>query len=121
MIVLYSREGCRSCLMLRKYLRDNDIKHIVHNVSDANYSITRSEVQYLMKKSRKPEFLVSSRTIAYKNNPLDLSELTEERLIRYITSNPTCLRLPIMLTARNIMFGWSDEKWEVFKRKEKLN
>ncbi len=118
MIVLYYRQGSHNSRRVLNYLKANKIKHIVHDVSAPNYEIHKKEVEYLIRKARLPERLVSIKTIAYKNNPLDLSELTDYQLTRYITSNPTCLSLPIVVSDKAVMFGWSDEKWKEFKKKQ---
>lgn len=118
MIVLYYSYGSRYSQLLKLYLEKNNIKHVVHNISAVGYQTSRPEVEYLLRKLYNRSQLVSTRTIAYKKNPLDLDELSHEMMVRYVLNHPNAMRTPILVSPKQVMFGFTVAKFDEFKRKE---
>lgn len=113
MIVLYTSPGCASCRKVKKFLKDNDLEFIEKNI--ITLPLNEIELRHLIQRSENgTSDIISTRSKIIRETDIDLDTMKLNELIRFIQTNPTVLRRPIIVSSRNFQVGYDEEEIEMF-------
>lgn len=118
MVVLYTSPGCASCRKVKKWLEDNELDYIEKNI--VTLPLNEVELRHIISRSENgTEDIISNRSKVIRETNIDLESLSLSELIRFIQTNPTVLRRPIVVSERHFQVGYDDEEIEMFLPREK--
>lgn len=113
MIVLYTSPGCASCRKVKKFLKENDLEFIEKNI--ITLPLNEVELRHLIQRSENGTTdIISTRSKIIRESDIDIDSMTLNELIRFIQTNPTVLRRPIIVSNRNFQVGYDEEEIEMF-------
>ena len=113
MIVLYTSPGCASCRKVKKFLKENDLEFIEKNI--ITLPLNEVELRHLIQRSvNGTSDIISTRSKIIRESDIDIDSMTLNELIRFIQTNPTVLRRPIIVSNRNFQVGYDEEEIELF-------
>ena len=113
MIVLYTSPGCASCRKVKKFLKENDLEFIEKNI--ITLPLNEVELRHLIQRSENGTTdIISTRSKIIRESDIDIDAMTLNELIRFIQTNPTVLRRPIIVSNRNFQVGYDEEEIEMF-------
>ncbi len=113
MIVLYTSPGCASCRKVKKFLKDNELEFIEKNI--ITLPLNEVELRHLIQRSENgTSDIISTRSKIIRESEIDIDSMTLNELIRFIQTNPTVLRRPIIVSNRNFQVGYDEEEIEMF-------
>ena len=96
MIEVYTSPSCSSCRKAKKWLDDYGIKYIEKNLFVVK--ITREDIKQILEKTENGfEDIISTRSKAFKENNLNVDDMTINELLDFIVANPSVLRRPIIV------------------------
>ncbi|NLC54619.1 MAG: transcriptional regulator Spx [Erysipelothrix sp.] len=113
MIVLYTSPGCASCRKVKKFLKENDLEFIEKNI--ITLPLNEVELRHLIQRSENgTSDIISTRSKIIRESDIDIDSMSLNELIRFIQTNPTVLRRPIIVSNRNFQVGYDEEEIEMF-------
>lgn len=113
MIVLYTSPGCASCRKVKKFLKENKLEFIEKNI--ITLPLNEVELRHLIQRSENgTSDIISTRSKIIRESEIDIDSMTLNELIRFIQTNPTVLRRPIIVSNRNFQVGYDEEEIEMF-------
>ncbi len=113
MIVLYTSPGCASCRKVKKFLKENNLEFIEKNI--ITLPLNEIELRHLIQRSENgTSDIISTRSKIIRESDIDIDSMTLNELIRFIQTNPTVLRRPIIVSNRNFQVGYDEEEIEMF-------
>lgn len=123
MIIFYTSPGCASCRKAKKWLQDHHIDFIEKNIF--SNLLSESEIKYLLSRCENgTEDIISKRSKAFASLQEDIEDLSLNDLTRFIQSNPSILKRPILLSEKSMVVGYDDDEittmTPVYNRKQDL-
>lgn len=113
MIVLYTSPGCASCRKVKKFLKEHDLEFIEKNI--ITLPLNEIELRHLIQRSENgTSDIISTRSKIIRESDIDIDSMSLSELIRFIQTNPTVLRRPIIVSNRNFQVGYDEEEIEMF-------
>lgn len=113
LIVLYTSPGCASCRKVKKFLHENGLEYIEKNI--ITLPLNEIELKHLIQRSENgTSDIISTRSKIIRESGVDLEKMTINELIRFIQTNPTVLRRPIIVSSKNFQIGYDEEEIEMF-------
>lgn len=120
MIRLYTAPGSQSCRKAKSWLVKRHMDFVEKNILSSQ--LREDELREFLERSENgTDDIVSRRSKAFQNNPLDLDEMKTTELIHYIQKNPAILKRPIMIDDKRFLVGYNDEEIRAFIPREERN
>jgi len=112
-IVIYTSPGCASCRKVKKWLKDRNLDFIEKNIF--SFVLNEVEIKHLLMRSENgTEDLISKRSKIIQENKINLDEMSVNEIVKFIQDNPSVLRRPIIVSAKNFLIGYDEEEIDVF-------
>lgn len=113
MITLYTSPSCSSCRKAKKYFDDNKIPYKEKNI--LTISLKDDEIKNLLEKTELgTDDIISTRSKVFKENNLNLEDMSINELINFIKKNPSVLKRPIMVDDYKMQVGYNNEEITAF-------
>ena len=113
MIVVYTSPGCASCRKVKKWLTDHNLKFLEKNIF--NTQLNENEIKHLLMRSENgTEDIVSKRSKIIQENKIDVEEMSMNELVKFIQTNPSILKRPIVLNEKSFLVGYDEEEIGAF-------
>ncbi len=113
MIVIYTSPGCASCRKVKKWLKEKNLDYIEKNIF--SFVLNEVEIKHLLQRSENgTEDLISKRSKIIQESKVNLDEMTTNEIVKFIQDNPSVLRRPIIVSAKNFLIGYDEEEIDVF-------
>lgn len=117
MVTLYITPSCTSCRKARTWLEENDIAYKEHNIFTE--SLTIDEIKEILSLTENgTEDIVSTRSKAYSELDIELSELPLNDFFELVQEEPGLLRRPIIIDDRRLQVGYNEDEIRRFLPKE---
>lgn len=116
-VKVYTSPSCASCRKAKKWLNDFGIEYVEKNIFVTK--LTRNEIKAILKKTERGfEDIISTRSKVFKEQEIDIDNMSMNELIDFIEENPSVLKRPIIIDDRRLQIGYNDEEIRVFIPKE---
>lgn len=113
MIKIYTSPSCSSCKKVKAWFDKKQIPYQEHNIFTS--ALDPIELREMISKSENgTDDIISMRSNVFKNNKIDLDELTISELIEFIRQNPSILKRPIIVDDRHIEVGYNEDEITTF-------
>ena len=113
MLVIYTSPGCASCRKAKQWLKDHNMEYIEKNIFST--ILNEKEIRFLLERSENgTDDLVSKRSKIIKESGVDIDSMSTNELIRFIQTNPSVLKRPIIMDERRLLVGYDDEEIGMF-------
>lgn len=114
MVELYTTPSCSSCRKAKKWLEQHEVEYVEKNLFVTG--ITRDDIKYILEKTENGfEDIISKRSKAFKDNDIDVDEMSIQQLLDFITKNPSVLRRPILVDKKGrLQVGYNEEEIRTF-------
>lgn len=117
MVTLYVTPSCTSCRKARAWLEEHGIPFEERNIFTE--PITRDELKNILRMTEEgTEDIVSTRSKAYSNLYVKISELPLNQFYSLIQENPGLLRRPIIIDDKRLQIGYNDDEIRRFLPRE---
>lgn len=117
MVTLYVTSSCTSCRKARAWLEEHGIPFEERNIFTE--PITRDELKNILRMTEEgTEDIVSTRSKAYSNLDVKISELPLNQFYSLIQENPGLLRRPIIIDDKRLQIGYNDDEIRRFLPRE---
>ncbi|MCR8969470.1 transcriptional regulator SpxA [Facklamia sp. 7083-14-GEN3] len=117
MVTLYVTPSCTSCRKARSWLEENDIAYEERNIFTE--PLTINEIKGILRMTEEgTEDIVSTRSKAYSELDLEISELPLNDFFELVQSQPGLLRRPIILDDKRIQIGYNEDEIRRFLPRE---
>jgi len=117
MITVFGIKSCDTCRMARKYLVENEIEFVFHDVRDDGL-----DIQMLERWSRRLDWkkLLNKQSLTWRKIPeVDKSGMTKDRAFALMLDQPTLVKRPILESPQFMAVGFSEKRFSDFLSKDK--
>ncbi|MFQ5609169.1 MAG: Spx/MgsR family RNA polymerase-binding regulatory protein [Woeseiaceae bacterium] len=115
MLTLYGIKSCDTCRKARKFLSENEIEHVFHDVRDDGLDIQMLE-RWADRISW--ERLLNKQSLTWRRIPeVDRSDMTRNRALAAMIDNPTLIKRPVFEDDSYIAVGFSEKRFSDFLKK----
>ncbi|MBA5728186.1 transcriptional regulator Spx [Aerococcaceae bacterium INB8] len=109
MVTLYITPSCTSCRKARAWLEENEIPYEERNIFTEPLSIT--EIKSILRMTENgTEDIVSTRSKAYSELDVELSEIPLNDFFEMIQEQPGLLRRPIIIDDKRLQIGYNEDE-----------
>lgn len=117
MVTLFITPSCTSCRKARAWLEEHEIPYVERNIFTE--PLTESEIKSILQMTENgTEDIVSTRSKAYSELDIELSELPLNDFFGLVTSQPGILRRPIMIDSKRLQIGYNEDEIRRFLPRE---
>ena len=117
MVTLYTTPSCTSCRKARAWLEEHNIPYIERNIYTE--SLTLQEIKEILRMTEEgTEDIVSTRSKAYADLDVELSELPLNDFFKIVQQHPGLLRLPIIIDEKRLQIGFNEDEIRRFLPRE---
>lgn len=117
MVKLYVTPSCTSCRKAKAWLEEHNIPYVERNIYTD--PLKRDELKEILRLTENgTEDIISTRSKAYADLDVDISELSMEEFYDLIEKEPGLLRRPIILDDRRLQIGYNDDEIRRFLPRE---
>lgn len=117
MVTLYITPSCTSCRKARTWLEENEIPYEERNIFTEPLSIT--EIKSILRMTENgTEDIVSTRSKAYSELDMELSEIPLNDFFSMIQEQPGLLRRPIIIDDKRLQIGYNEDEIRRFLPRE---
>lgn len=117
MVTLYVTPSCTSCRKARAWLEEHDIPYKERNIFTE--PLTVNEIKEILQMTDNgTEDIVSTRSKAYSQLTVELSELPLNDFFDMVQEEPGLLRRPIMLDEKRLQIGYNEDEIRRFLPRE---
>lgn len=117
MVTLYITPSCTSCRKARTWLEENEIPYEERNIFTEPLSIT--EIKSILRMTENgTEDIVSTRSKAYSELDVELSEIPLNDFFSMIQDQPGLLRRPIIIDDKRLQIGYNEDEIRRFLPRE---
>lgn len=117
MVTLYITPSCTSCRKARTWLEENEIPYEERNIFTEPLSIT--EIKSILRMTENgTEDIVSTRSKAYSELDVELSEIPLNDFFTMIQEQPGLLRRPIIIDDKRLQIGYNEDEIRRFLPRE---
>lgn len=117
MVKLYVTPSCTSCRKAKAWLEEHNIPYVERNIYTD--PLKRDELKEILRLTENgTEDIISTRSKAYADLDVDISELSMEEFYNLIEKEPGLLRRPIILDDRRLQIGYNDDEIRRFLPRE---
>lgn len=113
MITLFLSPSCTSCRKARAWLLNHEVPFVEHNIMTS--PLSAQELQHILSLTENgTDDIISTRSKIFQKLNLDVESLSISELIKLIEENPSLLRRPIILDAKRMQIGFSEDEIRAF-------
>lgn len=117
MIRIYTAPSCASCRKVKSWLKERDIPYVEKNIFST--ILREGELKELLERTENgTDDIISKRSKIIKENDIDIDSMSIKELIKFVQSNPSVLKRPIMIDERRFQVGYNAEEIRVFIPRE---
>lgn len=117
MVTLYITPSCTSCRKARAWLEENDIEFKERNIFTDE--LTVDEIKEILSLTENgTEDIVSTRSKAFSELDVELSELPLNDFFELVQEQPGLLRRPIIIDERRLQIGYNEDEIRRFLPKD---
>ncbi len=117
MVTLFITPSCTSCRKARAWLEENEIPFEERNIFTD--PLTETEIKSILRMTENgTEDIVSTRSKAYADLNIEISELPLNDFFEIVTEQPGILRRPIMLDEKRLQIGYNEDEIRRFLPRE---
>ena len=117
MVTLYVTPSCTSCRKARAWLEDNNIPYQERNIFTE--PLTLNEIKAILRMTEEgTEDIVSTRSKAYAELNIDISEMPLNDFFDLVQKEPGLLRRPIMIDEKRLQIGFNEDEIRRFLPRE---
>lgn len=113
MIKIYTSNSCASCKKAIDFLKSENIPYVEKNISRTLLSYDEIK-EMIIKSPDGSASIISTRSNEFKDNKLNVDDMTLDELINFIIAHPTVLKRPIIYNEHIMQVGYNEEDIEVF-------
>lgn len=117
MIRIYTAPSCASCRKVKSWLKEHNIPYVEKNIFST--LLREVELKELLERSENgTDDIISKRSKIIKEENIDIDSMKMNDLIKFIQTNPSVLKRPIMIDERRFQVGYNAEEIRVFIPRE---
>ena len=117
MVTLYTTPSCTSCRKARAWLEEHQIPYTERNIFSEPLSL--QEIKDILRMTEEgTEDIVSTRSKAYSDLNIEISELSLNDFYRIVQEQPGLLRRPIMIDEKRLRIGFNEDEIRRFLPRE---
>ena len=117
MVTLYTSPSCTSCRKARAWLEEHQIPYTERNIFSEPLSL--QEIKDILRMTEEgTEDIVSTRSKAYSDLNIEISELSLNDFYRIVQEQPGLLRRPIMIDEKRLQIGFNEDEIRRFLPRE---
>lgn len=117
MVTLFITPSCTSCRKARAWLEENEIPYQERNIFTD--PLTETEIKAILQMSENgTEDIVSTRSKAYSELDVELSDLPLNDFFNIVVEQPGILRRPILLDEKRLQIGYNEDEIRRFLPRE---
>lgn len=117
MVTLYITPSCTSCRKSRAWLKEHNIPYKERNIFNEPMSL--EEIKNILQMTEEgTEDIISTRSKAYSELDLDISELSLNQFFELVQEQPGLLRRPIMIDNKRLQIGYNEDEIRRFLPRE---
>ena len=117
MVTLYVTPSCTSCRKARAWLEENNIPYQERNIFTE--PLTLNEIKAILRMTEEgTEDIVSTRSKAYAELNIDISEMPLNDFFDLVQKEPGLLRRPIMIDEKRLQVGYNEDEIRRFLPRE---
>ena len=117
MVTLYTTPSCTSCRKARAWLEEHQIPYTERNIFSEPLSL--QEIKDILRMTEEgTEDIVSTRSKAYSDLNIEISEISLNDFYRIVQEQPGLLRRPIMIDEKRLQIGFNADEIRRFLPRE---
>ena len=117
MVTLYTTPSCTSCRKARAWLEEHQIPYTERNIFSEPLSL--QEIKDILRMTEEgTEDIVSTRSKAYSDLNIEISEISLNEFYRIVQEQPGLLRRPIMIDEKRLQIGFNEDEIRRFLPRE---
>lgn len=117
MVTLFITPSCTSCRKARAWLEENEIPFEERNIFTD--PLTETEIKAILRMTENgTEDIVSTRSKAFSDLGIEMSELALNDFFEIVKEQPGILRRPIMLDDKRLQIGYNEDEIRRFLPRE---
>ena len=117
MVTLYTTPSCTSCRKARAWLEEHNIPYTERNIFSEPLSL--QEIKEILRMTEEgTEDIVSTRSKAYADLNIEISELSMNDFYRIVQEQPGLLRRPIIIDEKRLQIGFNEDEIRRFLPRE---
>ena len=117
MVTLYTTPSCTSCRKARAWLEEHQIPYSERNIFSEPLSL--QEIKDILRMTEEgTEDIVSTRSKAYSDLNIEISEISLNDFYRIVQEQPGLLRRPIMIDEKRLQIGFNEDEIRRFLPRE---
>lgn len=103
---------CSTCKKAKKYLDINNIKYIDRQIKENNPKYDEIK-KWIIKYNISVRKLFNTSGILYREMDLKnkLNNMSDDEMIRLLSTNGMLVKRPILVTDNNILIGFKEKEW----------
>ena len=115
MLVVYGIKSCDTCRRARKYLTEQKIEHMFHDVRDDGLDLRTLE-RWANRIGW--EKLLNKRSLTWRKLPeVDRNDMNHDKALAAMLEKPTLIKRPVLESANFIAVGFSEKRFAEFLSK----
>ena len=117
MVTLYTTPSCTSCRKARAWLEEHQIPYTERNIFSEPLSL--QEIKDILRMTEEgTEDIVSTRSKAYSDLNIEISEISLNDFYLIVQEQPGLLRRPIMIDEKRLQIGFNEDEIRRFLPRE---
>lgn len=113
MVRIYVTPTCSSCRKAKKWLDERNVEYKEINLLQTK--LTNEDLNLILKNTENGfDDIISTRSNVFKENNLDVDDMSISELKKFIIDNPSILKRPIIVDDGKMQVGYNDEEIRVF-------
>ncbi|WP_124057980.1 transcriptional regulator SpxA [Vaginisenegalia massiliensis] len=117
MVTLYITPSCTSCRKARAWLEEHSIPYVERNIFTD--PLTINEIKEILRMTEEgTEDIVSTRSKAFSELNIELSELPMSDFFEMVQQEPGLLRRPILIDEKRLQIGYNEDEIRRFLPRE---
>ena len=117
MVTVYTTPSCTSCRKARAWLEEHQIPYTERNIFSEPLSL--QEIKDILRMTEEgTEDIVSTRSKAYSDLNIEISEISLNDFYRIVQEQPGLLRRPIMIDEKRLQIGFNEDEIRRFLPRE---
>lgn len=106
---------CSTCVKARKWLEKNNISFVHRDIVINNP--TKDEIKnYIILSNKELKKFFNTSGILYREMNLKdkLATMSEDEMIKLLSSNGKLVKRPLLVTEDNVLIGFKEEEWKKY-------
>ncbi len=113
MITIYTTPSCSSCRKAKKWLDEHKVPYEEKNLF--NHRINDGDIEMMLSHAENGfDDIISTRSKIFKEQELEVEDMSVSELKSFIISHPSVLKRPIIVDSKRMQVGYNDEEIRVF-------